>query len=1004
MNYKIVVFVYFTLLFTFIHVPTFAQVMDDSHAISIGRPTWETDWFQVEIFRQIIKEIGYEVKPAQTLETKTAYHSLEKGELDLWVNMAEPGHEDYITENIEIVGHVAWHGGVNGYLIDKTTAEKYKIKTLSDLKKVDIRKIFDYNRNGKAEILGCNQGWICKKLINHHLKAFALEDDVEQLSSKHDKFIDIALDRLKNSLPVLIYGYTPHWMLTEFKPGVKTMWLPVEFSSLPQNYPKDTIDSKELSTCLTKPCTLGFPIYHVRSAGHKKFLNNHPDIKELLRHIKIPMEDISEQNALMNKGETNQREIEGHAQEWIKENRFLVNQWLKQVRRTQSAHHRPIRLARPSWDSNWFINEVFRELLIKLGYQLEPPITLPNGQFYKQVAEGTVDLWTGGNQINHMIYLTGQYKNRLKKVKFASDFFKNQVLQGYVIDKYHADKYGIKNLMDLKDPEKAKIYDLNGNGKADLIGCDLNWSCGFFINYQLKVFGLEDTVEHIQKNHARLSLLALKRLRENQPVLLHVWSPSWLPGAFEIGKKSYWLPVPYKAMPEGTDTHANDTATVNGCASGKKSCRLGLPITDRKSVANSIFLKEHPDIKKLLELVKIPASDAVDINYRMFSSHGDSKLLNRFAKEWLNSHEKQVSQWINASKALQKDKKRFRQVKKQSRFGNQTFKVALKQFEPFVLLDTEKQTGFSVELWEALAKELGLNYQFTTVDSLAKLLDDVDRNAVDVGVSGIAMTSRREQKMDFTHAYFESGLQIMTYEDETRVNEDNILSFFSLKAVLVVFGLLFIVLIPAHIIWFIERRRNSSHFPQTYIKGIFEAFLWSSSIMMGREGWSKPLKSTATKILSMSWMFISYFIFIYFTASVTTVFTLQGIRDKVNGIEDVIDKRVVTVKHSVAEEYLMYLGVIPLTTRKFEDAIKMLKDQKADAIVFDAPILNYYLSKQNDKNFKLVGTPFFKQAYGFALQKDSQLREAINQTLLNLIEKGTYEEIRNKWFGRNVKS
>lgn len=41
------------------------------------------------------------------------------------------------------------------------------------------------------------------------------------------------------------------------------------------------------------------------------------------------------------------------------------------------------------------------------------------------------------------------------------------VLQGYLIDKKTAEAYGIDSLDDLKDPEIARLFDSNGDGKAD---------------------------------------------------------------------------------------------------------------------------------------------------------------------------------------------------------------------------------------------------------------------------------------------------------------------------------------------------------------------------------------------------------------------------------------------------------------------------------------------------------------------------------------------------------
>ena len=47
--------------------------------------------------------------------------------------------------------------------------------------------------------------------------------------------------------------------------------------------------------------------------------------------------------------------------------------------------------------------------------------------------------------------------------------------QGYLIDKKTADKYHITNIELLKDPKIARLFDTNGDGKADMMGCSPGW-------------------------------------------------------------------------------------------------------------------------------------------------------------------------------------------------------------------------------------------------------------------------------------------------------------------------------------------------------------------------------------------------------------------------------------------------------------------------------------------------------------------------------------------------
>jgi ABC-type amino acid transport substrate-binding protein len=69
------------------------------------------------------------------------------------------------------------------------------------------------------------------------------------------------------------------------------------------------------------------------------------------------------------------------------------------------------------------------------------------------------------------------------------------------------------------------------------------------------------------------------------------------------------------------------------------------------------------------------------------------------------------------------------------------------------------------------------------------------------------------------------------------------------------------------------------------------------------------------------------------------------------------------------------------------------------AVVYDAPILQYESAKLNDEKLQMVGPVFERQNYAFALQQDSTLREKLNQAILTMHERGIGIELRKKYFG-----
>ncbi|EOL4104209.1 glycine betaine/L-proline ABC transporter substrate-binding protein ProX, partial [Escherichia coli] len=111
---------------------------------------------------------------------------------------------------------------------------------------------------------------------------------------------------------------------------------------------------------------------------------------------------------------------------------------------------------------------------------------------------------------------------------YREGVFVNGAAQGYLIDKKTADQYKITNIAQLKDPKIAKLFDTNGDGKADLTGCNPGWGCEGAINHQLAAYELTHTVTHNQGNYAAMMADTISRYKEGKPVFYYTWTPYWV--------------------------------------------------------------------------------------------------------------------------------------------------------------------------------------------------------------------------------------------------------------------------------------------------------------------------------------------------------------------------------------------------------------------------------------------------------------------------------------------
>ena len=73
--------------------------------VKMGQATWDTGWFQAQVFKIRLEELGYEVKEPETLNNVAFYIFSAQGDLDFWANGWFPLHDRYIGFN-EVIGNV----------------------------------------------------------------------------------------------------------------------------------------------------------------------------------------------------------------------------------------------------------------------------------------------------------------------------------------------------------------------------------------------------------------------------------------------------------------------------------------------------------------------------------------------------------------------------------------------------------------------------------------------------------------------------------------------------------------------------------------------------------------------------------------------------------------------------------------------------------------------------------------------------------------------------------
>lgn len=146
-------------------------------------------------------------------------------------------------------------------------------------------------------------------------------------------------------------------------------------------------------------------------------------------------------------------------------------------------------------------------------------------------------------------------------------------------------------------------------------------------------------------------------------------------------------------------------------------------------------------------------------------------------------------------------------------------------------------------------------------------------------------------------------------------------------------------------------------------------------------------------------MFVGTFPIAQLTATITTRLTLQELRGQINGLSDLPGKRVLTVAGTTAEHFLTTRGIAHSTVQQIDGAYAALHKNQADAIVYDASVLNYYALTKGRGSVRVVGDVFQPEPYGIALPPNSPYREIISRAVLEIYADSTHQQLVQRWFG-----
>ncbi|RAJ98404.1 transporter substrate-binding domain-containing protein [Aliidiomarina maris] len=330
---------------------------------------------------------------------------------------------------------------------------------------------------------------------------------------------------------------------------------------------------------------------------------------------------------------------------------------------------------------------------------------------------------------------------------------------------------------------------------------------------------------------------------------------------------------------------------------------------------------------------------------------------------------------------------------------NEPLNVAVRVGAPFVIERADGSLdGISVALWEEVASQLNVAFDYQVVE-LDALLQGMYNQDFDVGIGPLTVTAERERMLDFTQPFHSAGLGIAVRQEDRAGWWAVAQRFVTKEFASVMLALSAVLLLSGFSLWLFERKHNPDEFSQDKVKGIGAGFWWAAVTMTTVGYGDKSPRSTGGRVVALIWMFTSVIIISSFTASIASSLTVNELASRIEGPSDLDRVRVATIPNSFTSEYLDQRFISYRPYANIEAALDALAAQEVDAVVHDAPLLNYQLRQRFDADLMLLPNTFNAQNYAFTLVEGSDMLEATNRTLLDVRASPNWNNLLERYMG-----
>lgn len=286
----------------------------------------------------------------------------------------------------------------------------------------------------------------------------------------------------------------------------------------------------------------------------------------------------------------------------------------------------------PNWPS---VAATANILKVAIEDNLGLSVELQNGTnpiVFEAMDKGSMDahpeVWMPNQQNLHDTYVT-------EKGTVAENPNGVAAFQGMCVDKATADANNIRAITDLTDPDKAAVFDTDGDGKGEIwIGAP-GWASTNVEKIRAKSYGYDQTLTLTEFDETLAYANLDNAIKAGKPWVGFCYTPHYV---FVLHDLQVLEEPPYDASKWQVIQPTDDPAWLDKSSAPVAWDTAYLHLHYRKALET-----EHPEVANLFKNMKLTTDEVSAMTYALVIDKKDPV---EYAKEWVKEHEAEVLGWM----------------------------------------------------------------------------------------------------------------------------------------------------------------------------------------------------------------------------------------------------------------------------------------------------------------------------------------------------------------------